>query len=126
MGIVFKLKTDGTAFKKLIDFTGTNGANPMGSLVLSGDSIYGTTSKGGTNNSGVIFRLNVKTYSYKKIYDLDYIGQGATPSGSLLLLNENYYGTCLGGTDGLGVIFKFRKTGITQATNLQFTGVSGN
>jgi uncharacterized repeat protein (TIGR03803 family) len=125
MGVVFKIKTDGTAFKKLLDFTGINGANPNGSLVLSGDSIYGTTSKGGTNDGGVIFRLNIKTYNYKKIYDLDYINQGAYPSGSLLLLNENYYGTCLGGIDGLGVLFKFRKTGLTQATNIQFTNVSG-
>ena len=124
-GVVFKIKTDGTAFKKLLDFTGINGANPLGSLVLSGDSIYGTTSKGGANNVGIIFRLNVNNYGYKKIFDLDYINQGATPSGSLLFLNENYYGTCLGGTDGLGVIFKFRKTAITQATNLQFTNVLG-
>jgi uncharacterized repeat protein (TIGR03803 family) len=36
LGTVFKIKPDGTGLAKLIDFTGTNGSNPYGSLTLSG------------------------------------------------------------------------------------------
>lgn len=55
-GVIFKIKPDGTDFLKLLDFTGTaNGANPYGSLIFAGNTLYGMTSVGGINDYGTIF-----------------------------------------------------------------------
>ena len=45
----------------MLDFNGTNGKNPYGSLTLSGTTLYGMTSLGGANNLGLIFRSSVLT-----------------------------------------------------------------
>ena len=62
-GIIFRIKTDGTGFSDLFDFSGVlDGANPGGSLIYDGTSFYGMTSSGGTgsclNGCGTIFRFN--------------------------------------------------------------------
>ena len=62
-GTVFKVNTDGTGFTTLHSFTnlvsgGTNdGAAPYAGLILSGDTLYGTTTQGGgLGNNGTVFR----------------------------------------------------------------------
>jgi len=54
-GTVFAINTDGSAFTTLHRFTGdTNGANPFAGLILSGNTLYGTTPNAGANfGSGV-------------------------------------------------------------------------
>jgi uncharacterized repeat protein (TIGR03803 family) len=64
-GTVFSVNTDGSGFTTLYNFSATNnlagtnldGAHPVGGLLLSGDSLYGTTSKGGTAAYGTIFSI---------------------------------------------------------------------
>jgi uncharacterized repeat protein (TIGR03803 family) len=59
-GAVFALNTDGTGFKKLYVFSGGNdGGAPAVALTMSGNSLYGTTTKGGIYNQGTIFRLTL-------------------------------------------------------------------
>ena len=43
----------------LLSFNGTNGANPDGSLTLSGSTLYGMTIGGGANGDGTIFSIPV-------------------------------------------------------------------
>src|SRR5580692_11258252 len=48
-GGVFKVNTDGSGFTNLHNFTGgENGISPYGGLILAVDTLYGTTSFGGT------------------------------------------------------------------------------
>ena len=43
-GTVFAVNTDGTGFTNLYSFTdGSDGANPNAGLILSGNTLYGTT-----------------------------------------------------------------------------------
>ena len=60
-GNVFKLtQSNGSwTYTDLYDFTGgSDGANPIGSLILdSSGNIFGTTSKGGANGNGVAFEI---------------------------------------------------------------------
>ena len=60
VGTVFQISTNG-AYTGLYSFTGgDDGAYPNAGLVQGSDgSFYGTTSSGGTNNSGTVFRLTV-------------------------------------------------------------------
>ncbi len=60
LGSVFQVAIDGTDFKTLHSFAGgaADGASPYGSLLLSGSTLYGMTSEGGSSNLGVIFALD--------------------------------------------------------------------
>jgi uncharacterized repeat protein (TIGR03803 family) len=66
-GAVFKLNTDGTGFTNLFIFgyagnpyhvTNTEGATPRAELVLSGNTLYGTTEDGGFYTEGIVFAVN--------------------------------------------------------------------
>ena len=69
-GTIFKINTDGTGFSTLYEFSATNGvgstgiggtnldgAHPVGALLFSGDTLYGTASEGGTLGNGTIFSI---------------------------------------------------------------------
>src|ERR1035437_9169964 len=48
LGVIFKIKPDGSGYAKLIDFTSVaNGSNPSGSLISDGTFLYGMTYGGG-------------------------------------------------------------------------------
>src|ERR1041384_7744096 len=52
-GTVFAVNTDGTGFTNLYSFTGgSDGANPIGGLILSSNTLYGTTQLGGSSGQG--------------------------------------------------------------------------
>ena len=69
-GFVFRLKTDGTGFTILHNFTAlqtnssgiiynSDGANPFGKLILSGNTLYGTCLFGGSGGGGTIFSISL-------------------------------------------------------------------
>src|SRR5207244_9943375 len=58
-GVVFKIQPDGSGFAVLKLFTNwVEGANPEAGLVLSGNTLYGTASNGGTLNNGASVSLS--------------------------------------------------------------------
>ncbi|HUA64235.1 MAG TPA: choice-of-anchor tandem repeat GloVer-containing protein [Alphaproteobacteria bacterium] len=61
-GTVFAIHTDGSGFTNLYNFTGGNdGGYPIGGLVLSGNTLYGTAEDGGANGEGTVFALTLPT-----------------------------------------------------------------
>lgn len=56
-GVIFSIRTDGSDFTLLHEFTAPSGGNPHGNLILDedGETFYGLTQKGGSNDQGVIF-----------------------------------------------------------------------
>src|SRR6266404_402498 len=59
-GTIFKINTDGSGFTNLHHFAGTpDGANLNGGLVLSGNTLYGAASAGGSSNSGTVFSFTL-------------------------------------------------------------------
>jgi uncharacterized repeat protein (TIGR03803 family) len=60
-GTIFKVNTNGSGFTVLHGFSGGNsdGANQYGNLLLSGSTLYGTTSRGGNDDEGTVFALNL-------------------------------------------------------------------
>ena len=60
-GRLFKVNTNGSGFYVLHSFPkapGSDGAKPYSGLLLNGNTLYGTTQLGGTNNSGTVFKIN--------------------------------------------------------------------
>jgi uncharacterized repeat protein (TIGR03803 family) len=59
-GDVFSINTSGTGFTTLYSFTnGLDGASPASGVILSGNTLYGTASGGGTNGDGTIYSLGL-------------------------------------------------------------------
>ncbi|MGO9376150.1 MAG: choice-of-anchor tandem repeat GloVer-containing protein [Syntrophobacteraceae bacterium] len=90
------------------------GGYPLGSLILSGRTLYGTTLSGGAYNYGTIFEFNTKTGKYTVLYSFGTVtDDGEDPYGSLILSGRTLYGmTEAGGAYNYGTIFEFNtKTG---------------
>jgi len=84
-------------------FTGTadNGADPYGTLIKRGGSLYGMTRFGGANSQGVVFRLG-GVYS-----NLHHFANGGEPYGDLLVVNDTFYGMAFNEGDSFqGSIFE--------------------
>jgi len=129
-GTVFALKTDGTGFRLLHSFTGgSDGSAPMADLILSGDTLYGTTEWGGSGN-GTVFRVNTDGTGFTTVYqfsptDLNGVNSdGAYPVAGLILSGNTLYGTASGGGgSGNGTVFQLNTDG-TGFTNLHsFTAI---
>jgi uncharacterized repeat protein (TIGR03803 family) len=57
-GTVFAVNTNGAGFTVLHDFIGgADGAYPQAGLILSGNTLYGTTRQGGISGNGTVFSL---------------------------------------------------------------------
>jgi uncharacterized repeat protein (TIGR03803 family) len=84
--------------------TGT-GFDPQGSLIQSGDMLYGMTNRGGTSDFGVIFSFDTDTDAYTILHSFT-SATGEEPFGDLVLDGSTLYGmTEIGGSAGYGVIF---------------------
>jgi uncharacterized repeat protein (TIGR03803 family) len=59
-GTIFAINTDGSGFTNLYNFTGgDDGADPSSGLILSGNTLYGTTYSGGIWGGGTAFSLTL-------------------------------------------------------------------
>jgi uncharacterized repeat protein (TIGR03803 family) len=117
-GAVFSVNTDGTAFKNLHSFTASSGsisnsdgAVPYAGLVLSGNTLYGTTSAGGNYGEGTLFALSVDGARFTTLYSFTGGSDGAAPSAPLFLSGSTLYGTAqYGGSWGDGTVFSLSFT----------------
>jgi uncharacterized repeat protein (TIGR03803 family) len=123
-GIIFKIKTDGTGFVKLLDFDGaTNGANPQGSLISDSLFLYGITRFGGINDNGTIFKIKRDGTGYLKLFDFNNSTDGNSAVASLISDGTYLFGmTMQGGSAGAGIIFKIKPDGSSFAKILDFDG----
>jgi uncharacterized repeat protein (TIGR03803 family) len=128
MGVIFKIKSDGTGYSKLLDFNGTNGAHPEGSLISDGTFLYGMTYYGGTDSIGVIFKIKPDGTGYSELLDFNSTN-GGRPWGSLISEGTFLYGMASqGGSSDRGVVFKIKPDGTAYTDMLDFTedAVHGN
>jgi uncharacterized repeat protein (TIGR03803 family) len=138
-GVVFALSTNGTGngsgYTNLYVFTGTNspyavttnndGETPICGLVLSGNTLYGSTAHGGTNSTGIIFSIETNGTGFANLHTFSSFmnsantnSDGADPLGTLFLSDDTLYGTASGGgTNANGTVFAINTDG-TGFTNL--------
>ncbi|HWY98522.1 MAG TPA: choice-of-anchor tandem repeat GloVer-containing protein [Bacteroidia bacterium] len=126
-GVIFKIKTDGTGYVDLFDFSGAaDGKSPRGSLISDGTYLYGTTRYGGASNDGVIFKIKPDGTGYTKLFEFNGT-DGLQPLGSLIYDGNFLYGTTeQGGTsakcvNGCGVAFRIKPDGTGDTTLLDFS-----
>jgi len=90
LGVIFKIKPDGTEYSKLLDFDGTlTGSHPNGSFISDGTYLYGTTYDGGAPGIGTIFKIMPDGTGFSVLYNFNY-NSGWQPSGTLFLMEYFY------------------------------------
>ncbi len=112
-GLAFAIDTNGSNYKDLLDFNGTNkGGTPYGDLILSGNNLFGMASRGGTSGYGVAFSIDTDGSNYMDI--LNFNGtNGEAPYGSLILSGNVLFGmVSQHGPGGYGVVFGIRDSAI--------------
>jgi uncharacterized repeat protein (TIGR03803 family) len=140
-GAVFKVNTNGTSFLNLHSFaaisyypnnTNSDGGNPSSVLVLSGNTLYGTTDSGGTNGNGTVFRVNTDSTGFTNLHiftansNSPYSNSdGALPEAGLILSGDTLYGTAVrGGSGNNGTVFSINTNG-TGFTTLHSFAAGG-
>ncbi|MGB8734094.1 MAG: choice-of-anchor tandem repeat GloVer-containing protein [Candidatus Sulfotelmatobacter sp.] len=116
-------------FKTLVNFDGTNGADPGLSPIQGTDgNLYGGTGSGGEYGQGVLFKMT-PTGALTTIYN--FCAESGCPDGNggapeVLGTDGNFYGeTGFGGAFGDGTLFKFTEEG--ELTTLSsFDGTDGS
>jgi len=123
-GTVFKINTDGSGYTVLRSFTGypSDGADGSGDLLLSGATLYGTTSYGGIYSGGTVFKINTDGSGYEVIQNFTGGNDGYAPGEGLVLSGTTLYGiTEYGGTSDEGTIYEVNTDGSDFAVLKSFT-----
>ncbi|MEI6634442.1 MAG: choice-of-anchor tandem repeat GloVer-containing protein [Chlamydiota bacterium] len=99
-GTLFSMSPDGSTHTILHDFSGPDGAQPVGGLVSDGSRLYGLTLSGGANGGayfgyggGTIFAVDKNGANFQTLHDFS-LDTAAEPQGSKRL-NNNLFCTGL-------------------------------
>ena len=142
VGAVFAVNTDSTDFTNLYLFTSyLDGMNPNAGVILSGNTLYGTTYDYGTNNNGTVFKVDTDGTDFKALHTFAATSgfytnssfvvyqtnsDGANPRAGLILSGSTLYGTTFGGgTNGNGIVFSVNTDGNNFTILHVFTAASG-
>lgn len=115
-GTIFKYDVDSKAYKVLHSFRGgaADGDSPVGTPVVSGTMLYGTTRLGGGGYTadgaglGTVYMFDTKKRRLALLHSFQGSpDDGMNPCGALTFLGETLYGmTPAGGANGQGTIFR--------------------
>ncbi len=128
-GTLFEFDPATGALTKKIDFTGSNGMWPVGSLALAPNgNLFGVTQLGGLSNQGTIFEYNpssnilVVRHSFSGA-TIDGVGIEAglsvSPQGKLFGI------TRMGGSYSLGTLYEFDPVTYAFTKKVDFDGSNG-
>jgi uncharacterized repeat protein (TIGR03803 family) len=135
-GTVFSLNTDGTGFTSLHNFapfgtnstgstglyTNSDGIAPRGGLVLSSNTLYGTTYAGGSWGAGTLFGVGTDGTNFRTLHTFGG-GDGWDPSGAMVLSGNTLYGTTeVGGSSFSGSVFAINTDGTGFRNLYTFSG----
>ncbi|MCX6924701.1 MAG: hypothetical protein NT154_16030, partial [Verrucomicrobia bacterium] len=124
-GTVFKLNTDGSGYAVLQQFNGSDGRQPMCSLLLSNSTLFGTALMGGSSNYGTVFKIGIDGSGFSLLKQFTR-ADGAFPASGLVLSGTSLYGgTESGGNSQCGVLFGIHPEGTGSTVLKEFSGRDG-
>jgi uncharacterized repeat protein (TIGR03803 family) len=123
-GTLFRIATDGSGFAVLHFFRDRDdGAGAFSSMVLSEDTLYGTSFSGGIGDNGTVFRINTDGTGFTVLRRFA-THDGDLPKGGLVVAGGKLYGTTYGGgiylpphtSRGCGTVFSMNTDGSSFTT----------
>ena len=113
-------------YQVLYNFAGgtADGRYPTGSLVQSGNTLYGVTEIGGASNAGAVFDYDLATGTESIVYSFTGgTGQGVGAIGPLFLSGNTLYGvTGNGGSVNDGTVYSLNPANDQETTLYSFMG----
>ena len=106
------------------------GAGPYAGVVLSGDTLYGTTAGGGKYGMGAVFSVNTNGSDFTNLYSFSPAipgtnSDGDTPLAGLVISGATLYGTASsGGPFGNGTVFSLNTDGSGFTTLHSFSALA--
>jgi uncharacterized repeat protein (TIGR03803 family) len=124
-GVVFSLNLDGSGFSKVLDKSSLEAGRYPNSLTVSGSTIYGTMTQGGTSDWGTAFKVQTDGTGFQKLVDFVYTN-GAIPTGTTIIIGDTIlYGmTKLGGPNDSGVAYSLNTDGSDYTILINFDDVN--
>jgi uncharacterized repeat protein (TIGR03803 family) len=112
-GTIFSVGIDGSDFTNLYNFSSdTNGNNsdgayPLGALVLDSNVLYGVTQEGGQHGQGTVYQINTNGSAFFALAQFPRLIQGmnavgTSPQAGLIKVGDSLYGTTGNGGPGQG------------------------
>ena len=115
LGLIPADRLTAQTFTTLHSFSGgSDGSGPQAGLILSGNTLYGTTVTGGNPGAGTVFALNTDGTDFTALHGFTGGGDRGNPYAGLILSGDTLYGT---GVAGNGMVFAVNTNG-TGFTNL--------
>ncbi|HEX3719759.1 MAG TPA: choice-of-anchor tandem repeat GloVer-containing protein [Verrucomicrobiae bacterium] len=131
-GSIFSINLNGTGYTTLYSFTGgDDGWDPVGTLMVSSGTLYGTASQGGTDGCGTVFSISTNGSGFTALYSFQDGSDGAFPLSGLVLSGNTLYGTTEGDTsspeanDGTVFAINTDGSGFTVLEDLPADGSQG-
>ena len=120
-GAIYALATNGANFSVLYTFPGFSGRpatnmtgnNPAAGLLLTGGTLYGLNSNGGTNKVGTLFSIGTNGSGYTVLFNFDKVTlntnvDGSNPANTLIQSGDTFYAPAgYGGMGRGGTVFSF-------------------
>ncbi len=136
-GLMLAGRAAAQTFTTLHSFTTTNGvagtnsdgAYPFAGLITnsSGNTLYGTASRGGSSGVGTVFAVNTDGTGFTSLHNFTYGSDGAYPYAGLILSGNTLFGTAVnGGSIGAGTVFSVNTGGTGFRILWTFERISGH
>ncbi len=132
-GEVFSVPVGGGGPTVLASFSlsPSSGNEPYAGVTLIGNSLYGTTAGGGTNNDGTVFSVPLSGGSPTLLASFNF-SNGVAPYAGLTLIGNTLYGTTgqggnlsLNSGRGDGTVFSVPLSGGSPTVLVSFNGSNG-
>jgi uncharacterized repeat protein (TIGR03803 family) len=124
-GRIFSVTTNGTVFQVLRDFAGgdNDGSGPFQStaLIIAGETLYGVTEDGGSNNAGVVYGIGTNGQNFQILYSFKNSTDGEHPDAPLTLVGGQLFGVTPPSSTDDGTIFSVSTNGVGFQTLHTFT-----
>ncbi len=121
-GTVFEWAKGSGTIAVLASFTGANGAQPRGDLVMdSRGDLFGTADNGGANSDGTVFEVVKGSGAITPIVSFNVVSN----AGVIIDGSGNLFGTEDGGADNNGAVFEVVNGSGVITTLASFNGANG-
>lgn len=125
-GTIFSIGVDGGGFVTLYSFPGAaGGETPYAGLILSGNTLYGTTASDAGDGNGTVFSAKLDGSDLQSLYDFTGGSDGYYPITGVIIASNTLYGTAYyGGSSLFGSVFSLALEQSSQPPSIDNEPVS--